>query len=169
MAPGEVAAARAGGVGVDDGAGSDDSPGVDEPVASFQTRFGDALIDFNICMADEGHEFVGIPGESANPATLHPGYLQAVTSCSNETGVSELLDQQRERSAALTSLERQRTNEERRTVYNCLIDRGWELGELEPNVVGVLVVTGFPPGLAQRQEAFSRDLDLCGWNEIEFG
>lgn len=158
--------------GQEDGDGSGEESGgllsIDEPSQSFQAQIGDALIDFNVCLANQGRQFIGIPGQSGDPGTLHPDYVKAVTSCNNESGVSELLDQQLERSINLTALERQRTNEERRVVYNCLIDLGWELAGLEPNTAGLLVVTGFPPDLTQRQEAFSRDLDLCGWNDLEF-
>lgn len=146
-----------------------DGLAVTESERSFQVELGTALTVFNACLGDLGYTFVGIPGQTDDPAAGDPGYLPALISCNNESGIGELLLEQQASQADLTAEQKTSINESGRQVYECLIDRGWDLGDLEPNQFGILTVTRFPDVPPSRQDEFQRDLDECGWNDLELG
>lgn len=142
---------------------------VTEANRSFQVELGTALTVFNRCLSDAGFSFVGIPGQTDDPRAADAGYLGALISCNNESGIGNLLQEQSSRQASLTADQKTAINEAGRSVFECLIDRGWELGELEPNQNGILTASRFPDVPPERQSEFQRDLDECGWNDLELG
>ncbi len=142
---------------------------VTEANRSFQVRLGTALTVFNTCLGDAGFTFVGIPGQTDDPAAADPGYLPALISCNNESGIGNILSEQQARQASLSADQKAAINESGRQVFECLIDRGWELGELVANQNGILTASRFPDVPPSRQDEFQRDLDECGWNDLDLG
>ena len=142
---------------------------VTEANRSFQVRLGTALTVFNTCLGDLGITFVGIPGQTDDPAAAEPDYLPALISCNNESGIGNILQEQQARQASLTAEQKAAINESGRAVFECLIDRGWDMGELEPNQNGILSASRFPDVPPSRQTEFQRDLDECGWNDLDLG
>ncbi len=142
---------------------------VNEAGRSFQTRLGTALTVFNTCLGDVGYSFVGIPGQTEDPIAAEPEYLTALIECNNQSGIANVLQEQGVRQQDLTADEKKEANESGRAVFGCLIDRGWDLGELEPNDNGILSPSRFPAVPPSRQDEFQRDLDDCGWNDLELG
>ncbi len=142
---------------------------VSEAGRSFQTRLGTALTVFNTCLGEAGYTFVGIPGQTEDPIAAEPEYLTALIECNNQSGIANVLQEQGVRQQDLTADEKKEANESGRTVFGCLIDRGWDLGELEPNDNGILSPSRFPAVPPSRQDEFQRDLDACGWNDLELG
>lgn len=142
---------------------------VTEANRSFQVRLGTALTVFNTCLGEAGYTFVGIPGQTDDPVAAEPAYLGALISCNNESGIGAILSEQNSRQETLTAEQKVAVNESGRAVFECLIDRGWDMGELEPNQNGILTVSRFPNIPPSRQTEFQRDLDECGWNDLELG
>ncbi len=143
--------------------------GVTEANRSFQVELGTALTIFNSCLGDAGFTFVGIPGQTDDPRATEDGYLGALISCNNESGIGNLLAEQNSRQSELTAEQKTSINTSGRAVFECLIDRGWDLGELVPNQNGILTASRFPDVSAERQDEFQRDLDECGWNDLDLG
>ena len=135
----------------------------------FQTRLGTALASFNGCLQERGFQFVGLPGQSDDPVASDPDYLPALIACNNESGIASVLQEQGDRQAELSADEKKRLNEDSQVVFECLLDRGWEFGELEPNQNGVLSPSSFPDDINTRRDEFNRDLDSCGWNDLDLG
>jgi hypothetical protein len=150
-----------------DGTGGDLA--VTEANRSFQVRLGTALTVFNTCLGEVGYSFVGLPGQTDDPVAAEPGYIGALISCNNESGIGAILAEQNARQQDLTADQKVAINESGRTVFECLIDRGWDLGELQPNENGILTVSRFPDVPPSRQTEFQRDLDECGWNDLDLG
>ena len=142
---------------------------VTESNRSFQVRLGTALTVFNRCLGEAGFDFVGIPGQTDDPRAAEDGYLGALISCNNESGIGNILAEQNARQATLTADQKTAINEAGRMVFECLGDRGWELGDLEPNQNGILTASRFPDVPPERQDEFQRDLDECGWNDLDLG
>ncbi len=142
---------------------------VTEANRSFQVRLGTALSVFNGCLSEAGFTFVGIPGQTDDPAAGEPGYLEALISCNNESGIGNILAEQNTRQQNLTAEQKTSINEAGRRVFECLIDRGWDLGELTPNPNGILTASQFPSIPPSRQDEWQRDLDECGWNDLDLG
>lgn len=140
-----------------------------ESSRSFQTRLGSALATFNGCLAERGLRFVGIPGQTDDPLAAEPDYLPALIACNNESGIAAVLDEQNSRQSALTADDKKRLNTDSKQVFECLVDRGWAFGPLEPNNNGVLSPSAFPDDINSRRDEFSRDLDACGWNDLDLG
>ncbi len=142
---------------------------VTEANRSFQVRLGTALTVFNTCLGEAGFVFVGIPGQTDDPRAAEAGYLGALISCNNESGIGNILAEQNARQSQLTAEQKTSINESGRSVFECLIDRGWDLGELVPNENGILTASRFPDVPPERQDEFQRDLDECGWNDLDLG
>ncbi|MEM8925555.1 MAG: hypothetical protein AAGD35_18780 [Actinomycetota bacterium] len=150
-------------------AGTETTLSVTEANRSFQVRLGTALSVFNSCLGENGFVFVGIPGQTDDPRATENGYLEALIACNNESGIGNILAEQQSRQSDLTAEQKTAINESGRSVFECLIDRGWDLGELAPNENGILTVTRFPDVPPERQTEFQRDLDECGWNDLDLG
>lgn len=142
---------------------------VTEANRSFQVRLGTALTIFNSCLGEAGYSFVGLPGQSDDPTAAEPEYLAALIACNNESGIGAVLAEQNDRQQNLTAEQKVAINESGRLVFECLVERGWDLGELEPNQNGILGASRFPDVPPSRQTEFQRDLDECGWNDLDLG
>ena len=124
---------------------------------------------FNSCLGEAGFTFVGLPGQSEDPVAQEPAYLGALIACNNESGIGNILAEQNTRQQDLTAEQKVAINESGRMVFSCLIERGWDLGELQPNQNGILTASRFPDIPPSRQTEFQRDLDECGWNDLDLG
>lgn len=142
---------------------------VSEAGRSFQTRLGTALTVFSRCLGESGYTYVGLPGQSEDPVAAEPEYLNALIACNNESGIANVLQEQGARQQDLTADQKKSINESGRLVFDCLADRGWDLGELEPNENGILSASRFPDLPQSRLDEFRRDLDECGWNDLDLG
>jgi len=141
---------------------------VTESGRSFQTRLSTALTTFGNCLDERGFRFIGLPGQG-NPDADDPQYIAALIACNAESNISGVLQEQNDRQQSLTAAQKQSLNENARDLVECLRDRGWEFGELQPNQNGILTPSSFPPDTQTRQEEFSRDLDECGWFDLDLG
>ncbi|MGF1598733.1 MAG: hypothetical protein ACFCVK_17695 [Acidimicrobiales bacterium] len=150
-------------------AGPEATVAADESSRSFQTRLGTALVVFNGCLDERGFRFVGLPGETDDPAAADPNYFPALVACNNESGIAAVLQEQSERQTDLGVDDKVALNEDAKALHECMTDRGWDLGPLEANENGVLSITRFPDDLADRPDEFTRDLDACGWNDLDLG
>ena len=142
---------------------------VTEANRSFQVRLGTALTVFNTCLGEAGYIFVGLPGQSDDPIAAEPQYLGALISCNNESGIGNILSEQNTRQEDLSAEQKTAINESGRKVFECIIDRGWDLGDLVPNQNGILTASQFPSIPPSRQNEWQRDLDECGWNDLDLG
>lgn len=140
-----------------------------ESSRSFQTRLGTALATFNGCLQERGFQFVGLPGQTDDPIADDPDYLPSLIACNNESGIASVLQEQSARQAALSAADKERLNTDAKAVFECLLDRGWDFGPLEPNENGILGPSSFPDDVSARQDEFGRDLDACGWNDLDLG
>lgn len=135
----------------------------------FQARLSTALGVFNTCLQEEGYEFVGLPGRTDDPAAQDPGYLPALQTCNSRAGLLALLQEQQQRQASLSPEQIESLNEQLRTAWDCVRDRGWAFGDLAPNQNGVLQPSEQPENLLNRIDELSPDLEACGFNDIELG
>ncbi|MCP5028519.1 MAG: hypothetical protein GY929_19760 [Actinomycetia bacterium] len=135
----------------------------------FQARLSSALGVFNSCLGQEGYTFVGIPGQTDDPAAQDPGYVPALQRCNSRAGLLALLQEQSQRHSQLSSEQIEALNEQLRTAWDCVRDRGWAFGDLAPNQNGVLQPNERPENLLNRIDELGVDLDACGFNDIELG
>ena len=141
---------------------------VTESGRSFQTRLSTALTTFGSCLEDRGWSFIGLPGQG-NPDADDADYIASLIACNAESGISNVLQEQNDRQASLTAAQKQSLNENARDLVECLRDRGWAFGDLVPNQNGILSPSSFPPDTQTRPEEFQRDLEECGWFELDLG
>ena len=165
----EAGAERAGAAVRSEATPTETTLSITEANRSFQTRLGTALTVFNSCLSELGYTFVGLPGQSDDPIAAEEAYLGALISCNNESGIGNLLAEQNNRQQNLSAEQKTAINEAGRQVFECLIDRGWDLGELTPNPNGILTASRFPSVPPSRQNEWQRDLDECGWNDLDLG
>jgi hypothetical protein len=146
-----------------------------EEEGSFGSSLGSALEKFNTCTERLGWEFVGFPDpDSADPVIGDPAYAEAMGTCANESRILEVFDEQQERMANMTPDEVEEFNTGIVALRECLLRRGWEWGELEPDENGVLG-NGLPsyPGVENPLDTLDdpnarRDLDECGASQFGF-
>ena len=141
---------------------------VTESGRSFQTRLSTALTTFGTCLDENGFSFIGLPGQG-NPDADEAKYISALIACNAVSGISGVLQEQNDRQQDLTAAQKQSLNENARDLIECMLDRGWEFGDLVPNQSGILTPSSFPPDLQTRGDEFDRDLDACGWFELDLG
>lgn len=165
----EEGESRAGGVSRTEVSPTETTLSVTEANRSFQVRLGTALSVFNTCLGELGFTFVGLPGQSDDPVAAEPEYLAALISCNNESGIGNILAEQNTRQQDLSAEQKTAINEAGRMVFECILDRGWDLGELTPNANGILTASQFPTVPPSRQNEWQRDLDECGWNDLDLG
>lgn len=100
----------------------------------------DTLAEFNACLAREGHEFMGIPGQDPDPAapSNQPAYLDALVKCNTETGIQQAFQESQAADANLTPEEIETRNEAFVIVVDCLRGKGWNIDDPVPNSDGLL-------------------------------
>lgn len=141
---------------------------VTESGRSFQTRLSTALTTFGSCLDDRGYSFIGLPGQG-NPDADDQGYITALIACNAQSGISTVFQEQNDRQSDLTAAQKTALNENARDLIECMKDRGWAFGDLEPNQNGVLTPSSFPNDIQTRPEEWERDLDDCGWYDLDLG
>lgn len=98
-----------------------------------------ALTVFNQCLSDEGYEFIGAPGINGGTADqFEQPYVEALGACATSSNILESFD-------AFGSAQDNRTPEEIAqfnfglpVFRDCMIARGWTVGELVPDERGAL-------------------------------
>ncbi|GEM_PF-6918345 len=141
---------------------------VTESGRSFQTRLSTALTTFGNCLDERGFSFIGLPGQG-NPDADDQAYISALITCNAVSNISGVLQEQNDRQQNLTAAQKKALNEDARDLVECMRDRGWEFGELQPNQNGILAPSSFPPDIQTRQDEFNRDLGDCGWFDLDLG
>lgn len=141
---------------------------VTESGRSFQTRLSTALSTFGGCLSDRGFSFIGLPGQG-NPEADEQQYISALIACNAVSGISSVLQEQTARQGELTAAQKRALNENARDLVSCMLDRGWQFGELAPNQSGILSPSSFPTDIQERSEEFNRDLEACGWFDLDLG
>lgn len=155
--------------------GSDNGIPLEEEEDNFGSSLGTALKKFNTCTEREGWQFVGFPdSESSDPIIGDPAYAEAMGSCANESNILGVLRDAQKRLAEMTPDEVKAYNENIVNLRECLLRRGWEWGELQPDENGVLGA-GLPtyPPVENALETLEdpnarRDLDECGAAQVGF-
>jgi hypothetical protein len=141
---------------------------VTESGRSFQTRLSTALSTFGDCLSERGFSFIGLPGQG-DPEADEADYISALIACNAVSGISSVLQEQNARQQELTAAQKTALNENARDLVICMLDRGWQFGEMVPNQNGILSPTSFPPDVQERNDEFSRDLEACGWFDLDLG
>ncbi len=157
------------------GEGSDGTIPLAEEEGSFGSSLGSALEKFNTCNERLGWDFVGFPDpDSADPIIGDPAYAEAMGTCANESRILEVFDEQQQRMANMTPEEVEEFNTGIVALRECLLRRGWEWGELQPDENGVFG-NGLPsyPGVENPLDTLDdpnarRDLDECGASQFGF-
>jgi hypothetical protein len=108
-----------------------------------------SLTMFNNCLAADGFEFAGAPGiEGATADQFEQDYLASLGKCATSSNILQAFEN-------FGSAQESRTPEEIATFNfglpvfrNCIIGRGWVVGELVPDEKGALGFDGTlqPPG-----------------------
>lgn len=133
------------GVAETDGAAEDEievAEAEDDPIDGLLN----SLNVFNNCLADQGFELDGFPGDDSGrpPEDFEQDYIQALIACAAESGIQEAGAAFGEAQANLTPEEIEQTNFGLPVFKECLEDLGWEVGELVPDDRGAL---GFGDGV----------------------
>ena len=103
-------------------------------------RLMSALDEFNACLAEEGHEWIGMPDAAAGPEAPanQPAYLQALQLCNSQTGISDALQGYQTSRSDLSPEEIRQENQNFIDLVDCLRGLGWSVGELRPDEDGLL-------------------------------
>ncbi len=127
-----------------------------------------ALNVFNSCLADEGYELDGFPGDDSGRTAedFEEGYISALITCNTTSGITDALTSFGEANANLTAEEIKQVNFGSPTFKECLEDLGWEVGELIPDERGALGFgeTGFEftaPGGDSLSDFNTDDINAC--------
>ena len=118
-----------------------------------------ALSVFQSCLEDEGFEFIGAPGqpgpdgETADPSSFTPDYLQALQKCATESNILESFQAFGEAQANLTTEQIEALNFGLPTFGECLERLGWTVGELIPDERGALSFGANGAGLTPPEDS----------------
>ena len=103
-------------------------------------RLMSALDEFNACLAEEGHEWIGFPDAAAGPEAPanQPAYLQALQLCNSRTGISDAYQSYETSRSDLSPEEIRQENQNFIDLVDCLRGLGWLVGDLRPDEDGLL-------------------------------
>ena len=103
-------------------------------------RLMSALDEFNACLAEEGHEWIGFPDAVQGPEAPvnQPAYLEALQLCNSRTGISDAYQDYETSYSDLSPEEIQEENRGFIDLVDCLRGLGWSVSELRPNEDGLL-------------------------------
>ncbi len=99
-----------------------------------------ALDDFNACLAEEGHEWIGFPdaAQGAEALVNQPSYLEALQLCNSRTGISDAYQDYQTSRSDLSPEEIRQENEDFIDLVDCLRHVGWTISDLRPDENGLL-------------------------------
>lgn len=103
-----------------------------------------AVSRFQGCLDDEGVEFIGAPGqpgpdgETVDPSSFTPEYLQALQRCATQSNILESFSSFSEAQENLTPEDITELNFGIPVFGECLERLGWEVGEIIPDERGAL-------------------------------
>lgn len=128
--------------GGDEAEAGEDDDGIEVAEAEEDPIDGmlNSLNVFNACLADEGFELDGFPGDDSGRGVedFDGAYLQALGACAASSGIQDAAASFAESQANLTPEEIEQTNFGLPVFKECLEDLGWEVGELVPDERGAL-------------------------------
>ncbi len=103
-------------------------------------RLMSALDEFNACLAEEGHEWIGFPDAAQGPEALvnQPAYLEALQLCNSRTGISDAYQDYQTSRSGLSPEEIRQENEDFIDLVDCLRRLGWSVSDLRPDEDGLL-------------------------------
>ncbi len=103
-------------------------------------RLMSALDEFNACLAEEGHEWIGFPDAAQGPEALvnQPAYLEALQLCNSRTGISDAYQDYETSRSGLSPEEIRQENEDFIALVDCLRRLGWSVSDLRPDEDGLL-------------------------------
>ena len=137
-----------------------------------------ALSVFQNCLDDEGFEFIGAPGqpgpdgETADPSSFTPDYLQALQKCATESNILESFQAFGEAQANLTTEQIEALNFGLPTFGECLERLGWTVGELIPDERGALSFGANGAGLTPPEDSEGLfpvdDINTCRQEATEY-
>ena len=103
-------------------------------------RLMSALDDFNACLAEEGHEWIGFPdaAQGAEALVNQPSYLEALQLCNSRTGISDAYQDFETSRSDLSPEDIRQENEDFIDLVDCLRRVGWTVSDLRPDELGLL-------------------------------
>ncbi len=102
----------------------------------------DSIDIFNRCLDDEGREFIGVPSAETpeGDPSLDPSYIASLQKCAAESNIQEAFASNALSSDGLSADEIANRNAGYVYFEECLVVRGWTLGEALPDENGLLEV-----------------------------
>ena len=133
--PGEAAAPAAPGEAEDET--TDDTVPLAEEDAT--TKFFRATQDFRQCLEDLGTAFIGAPDPSNpdSPANA-PEYIEDLSTCASKSGIVQAMQDMQKDQEDMTPEEIEEQNEGYLRWRDCMIGKGWKIGEPTPDAEGRL-------------------------------
>ena len=103
------------------------------------TKFFRATQDFRQCLEDLGTAFIGAPDPS-NPdsPTNAPEYIEDLSTCAAKSGIVQAMQDMQKDQADMTPEEIEEQNEGYLRWRDCMIGKGWKIGEPTPDAEGRL-------------------------------
>lgn len=106
---------------------------------------GEALFEaigiFQSCLAADGYEFIGIPGQAStdpdDPVNQQP-YIDSLIACAARSQIQERLADADAAQEDLTPEEVEEQNRQYLEFRDCMIGRGWNIPDPTPNEFGLL-------------------------------
>ena len=130
---------------VADPAGEDTSADTTTTLPQEEQSEGDALFEaigvFQSCLAADGYEFIGIPGQTStdpdDPVNQQP-YIDSLIACAARSQIQERLAEASAAQEDLTPEEVEEQNRQYVEFRECMVGRGWDIPEPTPNEIGLL-------------------------------
>ena len=108
-------------------------------------RLGSAWTAFRECIKGAGFGDEALPTSTEDAQDLDPAYLDALGRCNNETGIVEAFQAFQAESENLDPDQIEQMNSGIIAFRECIVRRGWEMGELTPNENGALFPSSGAP------------------------
>ncbi len=123
-------------------------------------RLGSAWTAFRQCIKDAGFGDEPLPSGPDGTEGMDPAYVEALGRCNNETGIVDALEAFQEEGENLDPDQIEQQNEGLIAFRECILRKGWEMGELSPNENGVLFPSGGAPEAPEGRDS-KRDYEEC--------
>lgn len=124
-----------------------------------QTKFFTAISSFQACLKELGVKFVGAPDQSnpSSPAN-DPAYVKNLSTCAARSNILQAMKDAQAAQDDLTPAEIKEQNKGFLRWRDCMIGRGWEIAEPEPDAKGRLFSFGAGGGGPQITPPPGKDL-----------
>ena len=123
-------------------------------------RLGSAWTAFRECIKEAGFGDEPLPTGENGTADLDPAYTEALGRCNNETGIVDAFQAFQAEGENLDPEQIELQNVGLIAFRECILRRGWEMGELEPNENGALFPTSGAPEPPEGRDS-QRDYQEC--------